>query len=80
MKRLLNFFNSLNKEEREEFLKNAGISESLLRKNCSAGIPFREATCVSIEKAVGEYGYRRFIRPKDWRDIWPELAERVGDG
>jgi len=77
MKRLLNFFNGLTKPEREEFLQRAGISEALLRKNCSLGIPFREATCVSIEGAVGEYGFRRYIRPNDWRDIWPELAERM---
>ena len=78
MKRLLKFFNGLSKDDREKFLRKAGVSEALLRKNCSLGVPFREKTCISIEEAVGEYGFRRYIRPNDWQDIWPELAERMG--
>ena len=36
-------------------------------------IPLEHAT--AIEKFTGGFVTRRDIRPDDWRDIWPELAE-----
>jgi len=29
--------------------------------------------CVAIERATGGVVTRRDLRPKDWRNIWPEL-------
>ena len=36
-------------------------------------IPLEHAT--AIEKFTGGFVTRRDIRPDDWRDIWPELAD-----
>lgn len=33
------------------------------------------AYCVRIEAATGKAVSRKDLRPNDWRDIWPELAE-----
>lgn len=33
--------------------------------------------CVAIERATGGTVMRWDLRPNDWRDIWPELAERA---
>jgi DNA-binding transcriptional regulator YdaS (Cro superfamily) len=30
--------------------------------------------CLAIERATNGKVTRRQLRPKDWRDIWPELA------
>ena len=32
--------------------------------------------CVPIERATGGAVTRRDLRPNDWQDIWPELAEK----
>lgn len=32
--------------------------------------------CVAIERATDGKVMRWDLRPDDWRDIWPELAER----
>lgn len=34
--------------------------------------------CMAIERATAGEVTRRDLRPKDWSDIWPELAQ-VGD-
>jgi len=33
------------------------------------------ANCVAIERATDGLVTRRDLRPHDWQDIWPELAE-----
>lgn len=33
--------------------------------------------CVPIERASGGLVTRRDLRPNDWADIWPELAEKT---
>lgn len=38
------------------------------------GIPIER--CVAIERATGGAVMRWDLRPKDWRDIWPELEAR----
>lgn len=32
--------------------------------------------CVAIERATGGAVTRKDLRPNDWQDIWPELAEK----
>jgi len=39
------------------------------------GIPIER--CVAIERATDGRVMRWDLRPDDWRDIWPELAERA---
>lgn len=38
------------------------------------GIPAEK--CTAIERATGGAVTRRDLRPDDWREIWPELAEQ----
>jgi len=33
------------------------------------------ARCLAIERATSGAVTRRDLRPDDWQDIWPELAE-----
>lgn len=37
-------------------------------------VPVRH--CVAIERATGGAVTRKDLRPNDWQDIWPELAEK----
>ncbi|NMV37219.1 transcriptional regulator [Ralstonia insidiosa] len=41
--------------------------------NSPNGVP--EKYCYRIERAVGGLVTRRHLRPDDWQDTWPELAE-----
>jgi DNA-binding transcriptional regulator YdaS (Cro superfamily) len=38
--------------------------------------PVAPERCVAIERATHGAVMRWDLRPNDWRDIWPELAER----
>lgn len=38
------------------------------------GIPAEK--CTAIERATGGAVTRRDLRPDDWHEIWPELAEQ----
>lgn len=38
------------------------------------GIPVEK--CTAIERATGGAVSRRDLRPDDWHEIWPELAEQ----
>lgn len=38
------------------------------------GIPVEK--CTAIERATGGAVTRRDLRPDDWHEIWPELAEQ----
>ncbi len=35
------------------------------------------ATAVAVERATGGQVTRKDLRPDDWQDIWPELAETL---
>ena len=37
--------------------------------------PVPPRRCVLIEHGLGVPGFRRQLRPNDWREHWPELAE-----
>jgi len=39
----------------------------------SRGVPLDQ--CAKLERATAGTVTRRDLRPKDWRDIWPELAD-----
>lgn len=41
------------------------------------GRPVPPKQCVRIERITDGRVSRRDLRPDDWRDIWPELAEQV---
>ena len=68
-----------------EFLRKRGDNVNLARritahvqdisdwKQGLRPVPVRH--CVAIERATGGQVTRKDLRPHDWQDIWPELAE-----
>lgn len=73
---LLNYFNELSCDDRRAFLERAGLTEGYLRRACSASVKMFPNRCVAIERATNGAVTRKDLRPHDWRDIWPELAEK----
>jgi DNA-binding transcriptional regulator YdaS (Cro superfamily) len=77
MDKLLEYLNSLATKDRADFCLAAGTSENYLRKTVSLGGRFKAELCSAIEKASQGEVTRRDLRPDDWQDIWPELAEKA---
>ena len=73
MKKLLAYFNSLNKEDRSRFLSEVGMSENYLRRACSENVVLSAKRCVAIERATNGLISRKDLYQDDWQDIWPEL-------
>ena len=46
-----------------------------LRRRADGGRDVAAKQCVRIEGITGGAVTRRDLRPDDWKDIWPELAE-----
>ena len=46
-----------------------------MRKAVSVGQLLKVVVCVSIERETHGQVTRKDLRPTDWQDIWPELAE-----
>ena len=75
MKKLVKYLNALPRVDQDFFASLCKTSVGYLRKACSVGSPLAPATCVLIERhSLGEVT-RRDMRPDDWQDIWPELAD-----
>lgn len=75
MRLLLEYLNSLPVAEQSSFAQRCGTTVGYLRKAASVGQLFNPATCVRLEMESGGVITRRMLRPDDWQDIWPELAE-----
>lgn len=58
---------------REVLAAALGVSLAALGNWKSRGVPIQR--CVAIERLSGGVVTRRDLRPDDWREIWPELAE-----
>lgn len=54
-----------------------GVSISFLSQMASGAAPISPARCVAIEQATSGAVTRKDLRPDDWQQIWPELAEEV---
>lgn len=65
----LDFFNSLDKQSRKEFLSKVGITEGHFRKACCIGSKFGAERCRDIEDASNGAISRFDLRP-DAKDIW----------
>lgn len=52
-----------------------GVSPSYLSQMASGESSISERRCVLIERFSSGKLSRRDLRPDDWQDIWPELAE-----
>lgn len=69
----------------KDYLSKYGSQAELARKisaqpqlvwQWSSGVrPVPIERCVAIERATDGAVSRRDLRPDDWRDIWPELAD-----
>lgn len=52
-----------------------GVSQPVISNWRARGTKIDAAHCVSIERATLGAVTRCDLRPDDWRDIWPELAD-----
>lgn len=52
------------------------INDAYLRQMAGGLRPVSPARCVQIERLTGGVVSRRELRPADWQDIWPELAQQ----
>lgn len=54
-----------------------GAAPSFVNQWVNQGRPVPVPFCVSIERVTGGQVTRIELRPKDWQEIWPELASKV---
>lgn len=57
-----------------------GVGQSAISNWRARGTTPDAAHCVAIERATAGAVTRRDLRPDDWADIWPELAESTSAG
>jgi len=61
---------------RSLWLANAlGVTPPVVSDWCTGKKQVPLERCVAIERATGGEVSRRDLRPDDWQDIWPELAD-----
>jgi DNA-binding transcriptional regulator YdaS (Cro superfamily) len=72
---LKNFVKSLPQGEREHFALEAGTTPGHLRNVMYGYSLASPAVAVSIERLSDGQVTRQELRPDDWADIWPELAQ-----
>ena len=67
---------SISAPERLRIAEAVGMHEQYLYQCLTGRRPVPIERCVAIERATEGRVMRWDLRPADWRDIWPELAER----
>lgn len=58
--------------------KVCGVSPQAVSQWVKGTRPISERRCVAIEKATKRAVTRQELRPDDWQEIWPELANPEG--
>lgn len=58
---------------RVELAKKLDVSVSALGNWKVRGVPVEK--CVAIERCTGGVVTRKYLRPEDWPNMWPELAQ-----
>lgn len=71
---LKTYLSELDRGGKSKFADSIGISISYLSQLSSGLASISPARCTSIEKATDGKVTRRDLRPDDWQEIWPELA------
>ncbi|MDR8087816.1 helix-turn-helix domain-containing protein [Burkholderia gladioli] len=71
----LSTYLSSRKVTQSAFAVRLGVSQGLIYQWLTGRRPVSADKCVAIERATDGEVTRRDLRPNDWRDIWPELAE-----
>ena len=79
METLLNYLNALSRDEQAAFSARCETTVGYLRKAASVGQLIHPVTCSRIEKVTSGAVTRRDLRPDDWVEIWPELAEKSAE-
>lgn len=77
---LKSYLSTLPRGSHGEFAGKVGIDRVYLSQIASRRQGERSfvpspALAVRIERATGAHVTRKDLRPDDWREIWPELAE-----
>lgn len=75
MDKLKPFLRQMPPEAQAQFCSACGTTLGYVRKALSVGAVFGPALCVAFERESAGAVTRRDLRPDDWQDIWPELAE-----
>lgn len=60
---------------RAEIASKCGVVDAYLYQIFTRRKMAGAALCVAIEQASNGEISRKVLRPDDWRDIWPELAD-----
>ncbi len=77
MGKLKSFLKTIPSSDRDAFAERCGTTWAFLR-NVMYGqrIP-GEKLCVALERESAGSVTRRDLRPDDWHEIWPELADQA---
>ena len=57
-----------------------GVSQPTVSDWANGKKPISEKRCVAIERLTDGMVTRVELRPHDWQDIWPELAQQAQGG
>ena len=75
MDALKTYLKSLSEEDRTKFAADCGTTPGHLRNVMYGQRPCSPELAALIEKHSAKAVTRQHLRPQDWPDIWPELAE-----
>ncbi|KVE87525.1 transcriptional regulator [Burkholderia vietnamiensis] len=76
MDKLKAYLSAMSIPERNHFAARCGTTFAFLRNVIYGQRVAGEKLCVAIERESSMCVTRLDLRPDDWRDIWPELAQR----
>lgn len=64
------------KMSQANFAESLNVSAGMVTQWLNGHRPISPERCVEIEQVTGGMVTRKDLRPKDWKKIWPELAEK----
>lgn len=76
MDQLKKFLIDMPVADRQAFAERCGTSYAFLRNVIYGQRMPGEKLCVAIWRESGGAVTRQVLRPNDWQDIWPELAQQ----
>lgn len=76
---LIDYLKGLPKGQPTAFAGRCGVPYQLLYQIATGRRKASPELAVKIERESGGDVPRPTLRKEDWRDIWPELAEKLGE-